>query len=105
MYKNCEDIAAKLGSDDLRAHSIYNKAYLYFLSGRLSHALTVYRDARQIFLNSGSLRHAALCDLDEAEIYVQLRLPHDALVLAQAAANSFAELDMPYEQGKAIAFG
>lgn len=105
MYGECEGIAGRLGLDDLRAHAIYNKAYLYFFSGRLSQALEVYRDARRMFSANGSKLHAALCDLDEAEIYVQLRLPHDALVLAQSAARSFAALDMPYEQGKAIAFG
>jgi CHAT domain-containing protein/tetratricopeptide (TPR) repeat protein len=105
MYAKCDEIAAKLGLHDLRAHATYNKAYLYFLSGRLSPALLMYRDARQMFSENTSLRHAALCDLDEAEIYIQLRLPQDALVLAQAAARSFADLDMPYEQGKAIAFG
>ena len=105
MYGKCDEIAARLNWSDLRAHAAYNKAYVYFLSGRLSQALIMYRDARQMFLNDGSHLHAALCDLDEAEIYVQLRLPHDALVLAQAAAKSFAELDMPYEQGKAIVFG
>ena len=105
MYARCEELSLKLGLDDLRAQSLYNKAYLYFLSGRLSQALEVYRDARHEFRNTGSRRHAALCDLDEAEIYVQLRLPHDALVLAQAAANAFEALGSPYEQGKAIAFG
>jgi len=57
-----------------------------------------------MYLKDGSHRHAALCDLDETEIYVQLRLPHDALLLAQSAAAAFAKLDMPYEQAKAIAF-
>jgi len=105
MYAHCESLSAKLGLEDLRAQSLFNKAHLYFFSGRLSQALATYRDARLQFQSSGSRRHAALCDLDEAEIYVQLRLPHDALVLAQAAADSFAKLDNPYEQGKAIVFG
>jgi CHAT domain-containing protein/tetratricopeptide (TPR) repeat protein len=105
MYSSCEAIAVRLGIDDLRSHSVYNKAYLYLLSGRFSQALLVYRDARRLFNEEGSRRHAALCDLDESEIYVQLKLPQDALRLAQAAADSFAKLDMPYEQGKAIAFG
>src|SRR5215831_14852812 len=105
MYARCDEIAARLNWPDLRAHAAYNRAYVYFLSGRLSQALIMYRDARQMFVNDGSQLHASLCDLDEAEIYVQLRLPQDALVLAQAAARSFAELDMPYEQGKALVFG
>jgi CHAT domain-containing protein/tetratricopeptide (TPR) repeat protein len=105
MYAKCDEIAARLELTDLRAHAQYNKAYLHFLSGRLSQALLTYRDARRMFSENTSLRHAALCDLDEAEIYIQLRLPQDALVLAQSAARSFADLDMPYEQGKAIAFG
>jgi CHAT domain-containing protein/tetratricopeptide (TPR) repeat protein len=105
MYARCDEIAARLNWPDLRAHAAYNKAYVYFLSGRLSQALIMYRDARQMFVNDGSQLHASLCDLDEAEIYVQLRLPQDALVLAQAAAKAFADLDMPYEQGKALVFG
>jgi tetratricopeptide (TPR) repeat protein len=105
MYANCEAISVKLGLEDLRAQSLYNKAYLYFLSGRLGQALEVYRDVRQRFVDAGSRRHAALCDLDEAEIYIQLRLPDDALILAQAAADAFHKLDNPYEQGKAIVFG
>ena len=104
MYANCENISIRLGLDDLRGHALYNKAYLYFLTGRFSQALTVYRDVRPLFQKEDSLRHAALCDLDEAEIYVQLRLPHDALLLAQTAANAFSKLDMPYEQAKAVVF-
>ena len=104
MYGNCENMSVRLGTDDLRGHALYNKAYLYFLMGRFSQALTVYRDVRRLFQKEDSPRHAALCDLDEAEIYVQLRLPHDALLLAKAATDAFSKLDMPYEQAKAIAF-
>ncbi len=105
MFARCEEIAARLNLPDLRAHARYNEAYVYFLSGRLPQALEMYRDAREMFVNDRSRRHAALCDLDEAEIYIQLRLPHDALVLAQDAAQSFAELGLTYEQGKALVFG
>src|SRR2546425_381655 len=42
MYANCENISIRLGLDDLRGHALYNKAYLYFLTGRFSQALTVY---------------------------------------------------------------
>src|SRR5438132_8519548 len=54
MYAHCEVLSTKLGLEDLRAHALYNKAYLYFFSGRLSQALAAYRDARQQFLTNGS---------------------------------------------------
>jgi len=104
MYKDCERAFERLGMPELLAQARYNKAYLYFLSGRLSQALALFRDVRSLFLDAGSHRFIALCDLDEAEVYVQLRLPHDAIVRAHAAADSFHKLELAYEQGKAIAF-
>ncbi len=104
VYERCESLSSQLGLQELHAQARYNKAYLYFLSGRFSEALTLFREARSVFLSSGSRRFSTLCDLDEAEIYIQLRLPHDALLLARAAADSFSKLDLRYEQGKAIAF-
>ena len=104
MFQRCESLSSQLGLHDLRAQARYNKAYLYFMSGRLSEALALFQQVRSLFLANGSRRFSALCDLDEAEIYVQLRLPHDALLLARAAADSFSKLDLQYEQGKAIAY-
>src|SRR4030095_1633924 len=49
-------------------------------------------------------RHYALCDLDEAEIYLQLNLSADAATLAVRAAAQFAKLGHRYEQAKATAF-
>jgi len=104
MYADCNRLSSRLEMHELGGQARYNEAYLYFLSGRLSQALALYRDVRPLYQVGGSRRFASLCDLDEAEIYVQLRLPHDALLLARAAADSFHKLDMTYEQGKAIAF-
>jgi CHAT domain-containing protein/tetratricopeptide (TPR) repeat protein len=104
MYQRCESLSCRLGLRDLHAQARYNKAYLYFMSGRFSEALALFGEVRSVFLNSGSRRFSALCDLDEAEIYIQLRLPHDALLLARAAADSFSKLDLHYEQGKAITY-
>jgi CHAT domain-containing protein/Flp pilus assembly protein TadD len=104
MYQRCDSLSLRLGLHDLRAQARYNKAYLYFLSGRLSEALALFRELRSEFLSSGSRRHSALCDLDEAEIYMQLRLPDDVLLLAQQATDSFSKLDLRYEQAKAITF-
>jgi CHAT domain-containing protein len=104
MFQRCESLSSRLGLPDLRAQARYNKAYLYFMSGRLSEALSLFREVRSLFLQNGSRRFSALCDLDEAEVYIQLRLPHDAMLLARAAADSFSKLDLHYEQAKAIAF-
>src|SRR5262249_15657579 len=59
---------------------------------------------RRQFTTQDSLRHAALCDLDEAEIYLQFHVSADAATLAERAIGAFKELGMRYEHAKAVAF-
>src|SRR5207249_458589 len=82
----------------------YNRSYLLYLRGRYSESLQGFSRMREHFQDSGSLRHLALCDLDEIEIYVQLSLSKDAVTLAQRAADQFKKIGMFYEEAKAQAF-
>src|SRR4029077_6937135 len=75
-----------------------------YLRGRFSESLQGFARLREHFKASGSLRHAALCDLDEIEIYLQLNLAKDAVTLAQRAAEQFRQIAMSYEEAKAQAF-
>jgi CHAT domain-containing protein len=104
MYQRSIQLSQELGMTDLWTQAHYNRAYLYYLRGRYSAALEAFSNLRQTFEASGSLRHHALCDLDEAEIYLQLNLSNDAATLAVRAAEQFAKLGLRYEQAKATAF-
>lgn len=104
MYARAERLADELGMQELSAQASYNHAYFYFLVGRYSDALRSFAQLRGRFRDHGSQRHLALCDLDEAEIYLQLNLPNDASSLAQSAVCHFREIGMRYEEAKARAF-
>ena len=89
----------------LLIHEIdYNIAYLYFLRGDYDQALVGYRQARARSQELGDLYHAALCDLDEAELYLELNLLQDASELADRAIASFRQLQRRHEGAKALAF-
>jgi CHAT domain-containing protein/tetratricopeptide (TPR) repeat protein len=103
-YEQCREIATRLGLDDLSAHARYNRTYLSFLRGRYSEALSGYNEMRALYQKKQSGRHSALCDLDEAEVYLMLGLSHEAVELALKAADAFQKLDMKYERAKAMAF-
>jgi tetratricopeptide (TPR) repeat protein len=104
MYARAVKLSGELGMTDLWTQANYNRSYLYYLRGRYSAALEGFARLRQTFEQAGSLRHHALCDLDEAEIYIQLNLSQDAVGLAIRAAEQFEKLGLRYEQAKATAF-
>lgn len=99
-----EKLSRSAGLKELHFQARYNRSYLSFLRGRYSEAIAGFQDLRSHFVSHGSRRHGALCDLDEAEIYLHLNLPKDALTLSIRAAESFRILKMDYEYAKAIAF-
>lgn len=78
----------------------YNVAYLHYLCGDYTDAMELYHIARK----TGQPYRRALCDLDEAEMYLELNLHRESAELAQRAIRRFRRLEMPYEQGKATAF-
>jgi CHAT domain-containing protein len=84
------------------AQAEYNLAYLHYLRGAYSRAIEGLRTARQTAEEAGDRYHAALCQLDLSEIYLELNIDHDALHLAQEAFASFQELGMKYEGAKAL---
>jgi tetratricopeptide (TPR) repeat protein len=104
FYEQCRKLSDELQLHELSAQAGYNRAYLQFLRGRYSDALNLFGRLRERFEISGSRRHCALCDLDEAEMYLQLGLSKDAATLAQRAMDEFREIAMPSEQARATAF-
>jgi tetratricopeptide (TPR) repeat protein len=104
MYERSQKLSMELGMTELWAQAGYNRGYLHFLRGRYTEALQGFSRLRFHFERAGSQRHYALCDLDEAEIYLQLNLSKDAAALAERASQRFKELGLDYEHAKATAF-
>ena len=104
MYERAEKLSEELNLADLSAQASYNRAYLQYLRGRYSDALHSFSRLRSRFERAGSQRHCALCDLDEAEIYLEISLSQDASILSARAVEKFKLIGMRYEQGKAAGF-
>src|SRR5438876_1221717 len=104
LYERAEKLSQELKLADLSAQASYNRAYLQYLRGRYSDALHSFSRLRARFQRAGSQRHCALCDLDEAEIYLEINLSQDASSLSARAVEKFKLIGMRYEQGKAAGF-
>lgn len=103
-YEQARLKAEEHGLAPLAAAADYNIAFLHYLRGEYVTAARKYEQARQRSRSGGDLYHEALCDLDEAEMYLELNLSSHASSLAAAAARQFAALGMRYELGKALLF-
>jgi len=80
----------------------YNIAYLHYLRGEYTRALDLYRTAGEHSERVGDAYHSALCNLDSAEMYLELNLCDEAAERAERARAQFGALRMPYEQAKAV---
>ena len=86
----------------LVAEADYNIAYLYYLRGEYTRAIEMYRAARERCTALDDRFHQALCDLDQAEMYLELNLSEEGGHLARKALKSFRQLGMGYESAKAL---
>src|SRR5206468_3028041 len=100
--EHAEQLSREMGLDSLEGQAKYNRAYLYYLRGLYSQALHGFSHIRQQ-LTSSPL-HIALCDLDEADIYLQFNLSHEAATLANRATEQFNQYGMHYEEAKGRTF-
>jgi len=88
----------------LVAEADYNIAYLFYLRGEYARAIDLYELARAHCRQLDDRYHQALCDLDQAEMYLELNLGDDGEQLAARALDGFRRLGMGYETAKSIAF-
>jgi len=88
----------------LAAKADYNIAYVYYLRGQYTRAIELYGIAREEAIRLGDRYHQALCDLDQAELYLELNLIAEGAALAHRAYATFSELGMGYEAAKGVAF-
>ncbi len=90
------------GLANLVARADYNIAYLYYLRGDYGEARKLYQLARERSHATGDEYHSALCDLDEAEMYLELNLTQEGEPMARRAVDAFGRMGMLYEQAKAL---
>ena len=81
----------------------YNIAYFYYLRGEYARAITAFEIVRRKCEEAGDEHHKVLCDLDQAEIFLELNLVSDAALLAGRSIDGFGALGMNYELAKALA--
>ncbi len=102
-YEQARELCTKLKMHRLVAQADYNIAYLYYLRGQYSRALEWLQSSRLLYRQLDDRYHQALCDLDEAEMYLQLNLNSDAAALGEAAYRAFVEISHRYEAARALA--
>lgn len=87
----------------LTVQADYNIAYLHYLQGEYRRAIQLYEETRSFCVRVGDPYHEALCDLDQAEIYLHLNLSEECGRLAESALSKFQALNMQYEVAKVCA--
>ena len=98
------ELCLEHGLTTLVAEADYNIAYLHFLRGDYLEARRLYETARSEAKQANDAYHEALCDLDQAEMYLELNLWSDAEAMAARARRGFRSLGMNYEAAKAQVF-
>jgi CHAT domain-containing protein/tetratricopeptide (TPR) repeat protein len=101
-YSSARQLCDSNDMPRLAAQADYNIAFLYFLRGDYRTALERLRLARELCLEHQDAYHAALCDVDQSEIYIELNLTDEAAQLASRAQGQFEQLGMAFETGRSI---
>lgn len=95
-YREARAFAERHGMPLHVAGVDYNVAYLHYLCGDYAEAMRFYDVARR----TGQPYRRALCDLDEAEMYLEINLHREARELARRAMGQFRRLKMPVRTGQ-----
>ncbi|MBV9768157.1 MAG: hypothetical protein JOZ32_01185 [Bryobacterales bacterium] len=101
-YSRARELSEEHSMPLLVAQADYNIAYLYYLRGDYQKGIEKLRDSRELSHRNGDSYHAALCDLDESEIYLELNLNDEAARMSAAAELQFEKLQTAHELGRSI---
>ncbi len=104
LYEGASAIYASAGLTIPETLCQYSIAYLCFLDGRYTEALSLFERVLDRFEQVGDMRSAAVTRLDLAELHLQLNQYGSAITLADEVAGQFRSLKMAYEEGKARYF-
>ncbi len=103
-YRQARHFCEGHGMPLLVSQADYNIAYLHYQRGEYGKAIEMLRAARLACKKVDDAYHLALCNLDLAELYLELNLSSDAAELAQQGYEGFQKLGMGYESAKCLAF-
>jgi CHAT domain-containing protein/predicted negative regulator of RcsB-dependent stress response len=101
-YRRARNVAQKNNMPLVVAQADYNIAYLHFLRGDYGKAMEGLRATRELCRTNGNAYHAALCDLDQSEIYLELNLNQEAARMAHRAQEQFERLAITFEAGRSV---
>ncbi len=96
---------SKVGQKLKAAQARSKIAYLKFLRGNYTAALTSYYQIREQLSAIGGTELVIWCDLEIAEILLALNAFDDAAESASVARSGFVELGLPYESALATVVG
>ena len=77
---------------------------MHFRRGNYSTALRILEQVRRKHEELSDARRVGLCDMDRAEIYLELNLFDDAAIIASRAHETFERLGNRYEAGKCLTY-
>ena len=103
VYERVRDFCEQNDMPLLAAQADYNAAYLYYLRGEYTKALELLTSVREACLRNGDAYHVGLCDLDQSEIYLELRLVSQAAEMAENSYSRFQQLGMNFESARSLA--
>ena len=103
-YRRSRSYSEQRHLQHLTVQADYNIAYLHYLQRDYHGAIDLYTKTRIFCARAGDPYHAALCDLDQAEIFLHLNSYGQCTQLGKQALAQFLDLKMNYEAGKAYTF-
>ena len=103
-YRRLRAYSEERRLEALAVQADYNIAYMHYLQGEHKRAIDLYEKTRVFCARAGDPYHAALCNLDQAEIYLYLNSYTECTQLAKEALAQFQDLKMNYEAAKAYTF-
>ena len=101
-YLAAGELCRRAGLPQLQAELDYNHAFLFYLKGDYHGALDRLGEAAIRAEQAGDRYHRALCDLDRAEIELELNRLREAVEAAELAHRRFAESGVGYEAARAL---
>jgi CHAT domain-containing protein/tetratricopeptide (TPR) repeat protein len=102
VYESAREYSQQHQMPLLGSQADYNIAYLFYLRGDYGRAMDGLRQASETFSQNGDAYHAALCNLDLSEIYLELNLINEAGQVSAQASDQFEPLGMGYETARAL---
>ncbi len=104
LYQLAHELYSAQQMELAATHVRYSLGYLHFLRGEYHRAMHVLSRVREDLLRLEDERMVASCELDLAEVYLQLNVHEEAAHLAARARERFQTLGMRYEAAKALTY-